>query len=208
MADSKTIIFDFDGTIADSLPVVLAIYTELLPGKKEITHEEIHRLRRMPLQKITAELGISMWKLPFLLRRGRKLMRVRIHTVEIFPDIAEVIKKLHASGHTLYLVSSNSTENVQMFLREKQLMQYFVEARGFPGIHKKTKALKKLTKQYKFDLGRTYYIGDEVRDIVSAKRAGMRTVAVTWGFNDKKLLRNEDPDMVVDKPKDLLKKLK
>lgn len=208
MTKHKTIIFDFDGTIADSLPVVLDIYKELLPGKKKITHEEIHKLRRMPLQKITAELGISMWKLPFLLRRGRKLMKARIHTLEIFPDIAKVIKKLHTDGYALYLVSSNSTENVQMFLREKQLLQYFIEARGFPGLHKKEKALKKLTKRHKLDLNHAYYVGDEVRDMVAAKRASMHTVAVTWGFNDEELLQETGPDMLVRKPKELLKKFK
>jgi len=201
------IIFDFDGTVADSLPVVLDIYKELLPGKKEITHEEIHRLRRMPLQKITAELGVPMWKLPFLLRKGRRLMRVRIHTVEIFPGIAEAVQQLHASGNTLYMISSNSTENVQMFLREKQLLQYFMEARGYPGIHKKAKALKKLSKRHNFNLSETYYVGDEVRDMTAAKQAGMRTVAVTWGFNDRQLLQGTEPDILVEKPKDLIKKL-
>lgn len=200
-----TIVFDFDGTIANSLPVVIDIYKKLLPGKREITPSEMQRLRRLPLQKITAELDISFWKAPFLLRRGRKLMHARIHEVKIFDGISDVIQKLHSAGHELYVVSSNSTENVDIFLQDKDLRQYFKEVKGIAGISGKSKALKKMAKRNKFDLGATYYVGDEARDIVAAKRVGMQMVSVTWGFNDKELLQNLTPDYLIEHPKDLVK---
>jgi phosphoglycolate phosphatase len=114
-----TIVFDFDGTLANSLPTVIEIYKELLPGKHNITSRDIQKLRGMSVQKVTAELGISFWKVPFLLRRGRRMMHARIHEIDMFNGIPEVVHELKQRGYTLYVLSSNSTENVELFLQEK-----------------------------------------------------------------------------------------
>lgn len=200
-----TIVFDFDGTLADSLPVVIEVYKQLLPGQHDITPAKIQKLRRMSVQKVTAELGISFWKVPFLLRRGRTMMHARIHDVEIFPGIKDVVKELHTRGYTLYVLSSNSTENVEEFLQQKGLREYFTEVKGINGLFGKAKALKKMAKRDGFDLAKTYYVGDEARDIVAAKHVGMTMVAVAWGFNDKELLRDLKADWLIDEPQDLLK---
>ena len=48
------------------------------------------------------------------------------------------------------------------------------------------------------------YVGDEVRDIEAAKKAGIRIAAVTWGYNSKKALEAYKPDYLVTKPEELL----
>ena len=47
-------------------------------------------------------------------------------------------------------------------------------------------------------------IGDSMSDIRAGKRSGVRTVAVSWGFQDRELLSREDPDILIDDPEDLL----
>src|SRR5687768_16882531 len=105
----KTIIFDFDGTIADTLPVITKIYYEMFPNKAVMDKAALERLRLLPAQKIAKELGISGWKLPFMLRKGRKLMRMRMHEAELFEGMANIIQELHTRGYQLEVVSSNST---------------------------------------------------------------------------------------------------
>lgn len=199
-----TIVFDFDGTIADSMPVIIEIYKEMLPGKHSLDSVEVNKLKRMPIQKVAGYLDISFWKAPFLLRRGRKLMHDRITSIEIFDGVVETLKQLKDRGYEMHIVSSNSTDNLNLFLNHHGLKSNFVEVKGISNLFGKTRAIKKLVKKHNLDTRETYYVGDEARDIISAKKAGLIMVSVTWGFNDAALLRDLHPDFIVDKPEELL----
>jgi phosphoglycolate phosphatase len=50
-----------------------------------------------------------------------------------------------------------------------------------------------------------YYIGDEVRDIAAAAHAGIRSIAVSWGYSDRETLAAERPDHLVDAPEELVR---
>ena len=62
-----------------------------------------------------------------------------------------------------------------------------------------------LIKEYKLNLEEVIYIGDEDRDIIAAKRVGVKVIAVTWGYNSKEKLMKEKPDCLVSSPKELEK---
>ena len=49
------------------------------------------------------------------------------------------------------------------------------------------------------------YVGDFYTDIIAAKRAGMKSIAVTWGFSTKERLLQEKPDFIAEQPKDIWK---
>ena len=46
------------------------------------------------------------------------------------------------------------------------------------------------------------YVGDEVRDITGAKNAGVKVIAVAWGYNSRELLEKHKPDFPVDTPQE------
>jgi len=48
-----------------------------------------------------------------------------------------------------------------------------------------------------------YFVGDEVRDIEAGKKAGINTIAVSWGYNTKAALDKEHPDYLIDFPLEL-----
>lgn len=50
-------------------------------------------------------------------------------------------------------------------------------------------------------------MGDEIRDIEAAKKAGVGAVAVGWGYNILKILKEQNPDYLVRSPKELAKVL-
>ncbi len=201
------IIFDFDGTIADSLPATIAIFEELLRGGKPMTPEEVERLRGMSLLRVGAELRIVPWKAPLLLARGRSRMRRRMKTIPIFPGIAETIRQLRADGHTLYVVSSNSTQNIRIFLKQHKLDTEFVRLYGSAGIFGKTKLLRTMLRRTRVDHTNTYYIGDEVRDIEAAKKNSIKVIAVTWGYNNAAILHDHSPDVMAASPAEILNAL-
>src|SRR5882757_51124 len=110
------IIFDFDGTIADSLMVVLGIIHELTGHDMPQTAEEVERLRSMTLLQAAREANVRVGKVPFMVARGRRLMRTRMEDITAFKGIPEAITELHAQGHGLYIMSSNSVQNIEQFL--------------------------------------------------------------------------------------------
>jgi phosphoglycolate phosphatase len=203
----SVIIFDFDGTIADSLAVVLELFYEMT-GHPALTAEEIAVLRRTPsVRQVAKAVGITPRQIPRVLMKGRALMSSRLDEVRPFTGIDSVLAALHADGHRLLMISSNSRPNVEGFLRTHQLDQYFDEVYGGIGLLRKAGALAKVIRQNRSDPSECFYIGDEVRDILAAKKARVRSVAVAWGYNDYDILAAEQPFAVAKAPQDLLKLL-
>ncbi len=203
-----TVIFDFDGTIADSFAVVVAIIHKLTRRSELVTPEEIVRLRRLHPLELASELGIPRWRIPFMLVMGRREMGRRIGDVQLFGGMADAIAALHRQGNHLYIMSSNSSSNVRKFLRDKGLDKYFDrKIFGGIGLHGKAKVLRRLMRQQGMAPETCIYIGDEPRDITAAKAAGMRCIAVAWGFHSPKILHDHHPYAVVKTPEELLRAL-
>jgi phosphoglycolate phosphatase len=199
-----TLIFDFDGTIADSLPVIMKIFHELT-HTPPISEAEISRLRRLPLHDLARELHVAKWRMPLLVWRGRRVMKSRVSEVGIFADIHDVIEELHARGHTLMVMSSNETDTIKKFLKHNKLDTYFMQIYGGVGLFAKSKALKKIIHDNKINRDKCYYIGDEVRDIEAGLSARIKQIAVTWGYNDEQVLKVYYPTALVTSPKQLLR---
>jgi phosphoglycolate phosphatase len=199
----KTIIFDFDGTIADSFELALEIARELA----DISHvdkAEIERFRQMPLAKVVRELHVPIRLVPRLIIVGRQKMHERLGEVHPFPGITETLKGLHEDGNHLLVMSSNSEQNVRAFLRTTKLERYFDGVYGGASVLNKGSALKKVIKKNKIDKSSCYYVGDEVRDIVAASKAGAEPVAVAWGYQAPEALKHYHPAALVKDPAELL----
>ena len=199
-----TIIFDFDGTIADSFAVVVAIIHELTNRSELVTPEEIVKLRHMRLLDVAKAQKVPKWRIPFLLLRGRRMMAKKLNEVKVFGGMADTIKWAHADGHQLFIMSSNSTSNVQEFLHQHKLGKYFVKVYGGVGLLSKAKALRRILKVNQLDANSTIYIGDEPRDIQACAEVGIKCIAVTWGFNAEQLLKNHKPYALARTPEQLL----
>lgn len=197
---NKTVIFDFDGTIADSFEVVLAIFCKLT-GRQELPKAaEIEHLRQMPILKVAAALKIPRWRVPFLLMRGRKEMERHILEVAPFPGIATSLSALRENGCRLYIVSSNSTRNVERFLAQHQLAGYFDDVYGGVSIFGKAKVLRHIMHRHKLQTQQCIYVGDEARDILAARKAGVKCIAAVWGFSAAAPLAAQQPYAVADGP--------
>jgi phosphoglycolate phosphatase len=197
------IIFDFDGTIADSFGLAVHIYEQLLRSGELLPKEEIQRLRGMSMLHLALELKIAPWRVPFLLARGRTIMRRNIDSVEAFAGMPELIRELNADGHKLYIMSSNSVQNIRPLLKRYDVRKEFIKLYGGAGLLGKATLLKRVLKRQKLDSAQTFYIGDEVRDIEASKRAGIKVISVTWGYNSEAILREHQPDFVAKKPTDI-----
>jgi len=201
-----SVIFDFDGTIADSLPVVSELFYEWAKIEP-FSPEQIERLRNTALKDALKEVGIPLWRLPSLMVTARSKFGKRIADVPIFKGIPDILGQLHSDGYTLYLMSSNGPQNIRRFLRRHKIIQYFSGIHGNTGLFGKSAAIRTIIRKYKLDLPSCISIGDETRDVDAAKKARIKCVAVTWGYNGEKILREHKPDFMVHQPLELLKLL-
>lgn len=196
------IIFDLDGTIADSFEFVADFLAEKGDGQ-HLDSREKSELHGLSMFGMARRMGHPWWRLLRLLFEGRKQMGKVINEVPVFNGMPEVIRKLHAEGHELFIVSSNTSNNVRNFLHHHELHTYFLEVYGGASFHK-TGALKRLLKEQNLEVDTAIYVGDEVRDIKAAHAANMRIVAVSWGFASPNDLRNQRPTAIVNSPRELI----
>lgn len=202
----KVMLFDFDGTLADSIKLFETIYNDLSRKYKfpTLSVEEIERLRGMSAISVIRQLPISKIKLPFIYAEGKKEFKKNLEFVKPFEGMSNIISSL-SKKYTLGLVTSNDPTNVKKFLL-KHNMDYFDFVYSDGSLFGKGKILNDVVKKYKFKKRTVVYVGDEVRDIDAAREAGIRVVSVTWGFNSKKVLKENNPTFVIENQKDLVEK--
>jgi len=196
------LIFDFSGTISDSLEVSIEILNKFLKERKKvpITREEI---RLHGLEYLAKKANISDLSIYILLIKSRKEISRRIGKLFTFPKMIDVIEKL-SRNNILGIISSNSKSNIKVFLGKHKMADYFKFISDEKDWFGKDKKIIKILQEYNLKKSETYYIGDEGRDIEAAKKAGVRSIAVTWGFDSKKNLKKSNPDFIVDAPTELL----
>lgn len=202
-----SVIIDFDGTIADSLPVIINLFYKW-SRREKFTKEEIESLRNMSAKEVIKAVGVPLWRAPSLLAKGRRDFTKYIGQVKVFTGMPEAITALHTQGNKLYLMSSNSSENIHKYLKIHKIDQYFEHVYGNAGLFNKSKAMKRLIKRYKINRQHCYSIGDETRDVEAAKKARITSIAVDWGFNGSEILKKQNPDHLISKPSDLLNIIK
>lgn len=203
----QAVIFDFDGTIADSLPAVIQVFEALTGQPERYSARQIEAFRDLSVPELVRALKVPRWKVPLLLMRGRKLIRSHLHGIPLHAGISEVIKKLYEDNVPMYVLSSNSTENVHSYLRRQGLQQYFGGAYGGASLLGKAPRLLKLIDNENLDISRSWYVGDEIRDVSAARAVGLQVASVAWGYNTRAVLATKRPDAIVDTPAELLRLL-
>jgi phosphoglycolate phosphatase len=198
------VIFDFDGTVADSFTESLLAYNRVAPRLRlrRILEGEIANLRLMGAGQLMQALGIPMWKLPRLMIAVRADLHDHFYTVKPVPGIAEAVDRLRQFGCHLAIVTSNSEENVRNFFGRHGIEGFDTVVAG-ASIFGKATRLRRLIKTARADRSTSVYIGDTVPDIRAAREAGTLAVGVAWGFSDPSLLTAEAPDALVDATSDL-----
>lgn len=198
----ETIIFDFDGTLVDSFPVALDIFYALTHSDP-LPRQDMTRLRGMTLVQVAKELRIPTYSIPFLLFRGRRVMRKRMTEVDMIAGMEAVIRDL-ARTHKLFILSSNSPANITMILERHDIRGCFEEIHGNVPLLAKSRALRQLLRKKALKKPEVWYVGDEARDIESAHKNGIKSIAVSWGYNNIHILSQHTPTALVFSTVELL----
>jgi phosphoglycolate phosphatase len=195
------LLFDFDGTIADSFHLGIKIANRLAPkyGLSQFTDDDFKRFRSLPMHKVLKELKIPFYKIPGAIKLALSEYHHLLSELEPCEEVLEMLNSLKDMQIPMALLSSNDTKNLHGFLKRFGIDEFrWVE--GTSGILKKANRICQQLKKHGLKPSQVIYVGDEVRDIEAAKKCGIRVIAVTWGFQTTELLCSHNPDYLVDKP--------
>jgi len=202
----RTLIFDFDGTLANTLEESRRIFNQLGQdyGMREVLPEELPDLRHMSLKELLQHLNIPKHRVPSLIARGTSLMRGNIANLPLIEGIGEVIPQLRAKADSFGILTSNASTNVDLFLRAHGLRSHFDFISSTSKLTGKAKHLRAIRKTFSLKSQEMLYVGDEIRDIKASKKAGIPVAAVTWGFNSPEVLAAENPEHLIHQPNEFL----
>ncbi len=208
MGKNLTVIFDFDGTLANTMDLVMSIYNEHAEsfGSLTVDKSELTELRRLGYKKAMKAKKIRWSMLPRMVLFLSKEMKLRMDEVPPYPGVVEMLKKLQEKGVSIGVLTSNNAQLVQDFFKSNNfpLFDFIVSEKTLFG---KEKALKKIMKRHDLNKDDVIYVGDEPRDVVSCNKAGVKIYGVAWGFAGEEGLEATPPDKLVYSSDELFKEI-
>lgn len=204
----KLVIFDFDGTLADSFPWVVGIadhVTEKYQYRK-IETSDIDSYRAYGAKEMIKRTGVPIWRLVPVVRYVRRLMTENIDQITLFEGIDQVLQRLSKEGVALAVVTSNSCENVRKVLGAEIAgkIQYYECGVSLFGKAPKFRRIVRKSGVKPMDI---LCIGDEIRDIEAAKKVRIPSGAVAWGYTDIETLEALRPDEVFASVEEIFEKI-
>lgn len=199
--------FDFDGVVIDSLDRLLAqciaAQAELNDGRPP-TADDFRTIENLTFEELARLIGVSEENVEWFEVVVHQKQERDETTCSLFPAIGPVIRQL-AQDHIITVITSSDSGAVEAEATRLELGWPVVARVLGPDFAKaKRDRIRQACRAFCFDRANTYMIGDAISDIREGKAAGVKTVAVTWGYQDKLLLANENPTHIIDHPEELL----
>lgn len=202
----KHIVFDFDGTIVDSLGLAVNLYNQMCHkyNLRPIEGSEIKSLKSLSIPELIKLFNVPLYLLPKMGVEFKRIYQKNVDHLREIDGIQGIILELKKLGYPLSIISSNSVANIQQFLLNTKI-DVFDHIYSSKALFGKQSIINQVVKKLNIKKDQMIYIGDELRDIVSCRKAGVKIIAVTWGFDSAELLSSGNPDYVANEPNDILK---
>ncbi|MBA4396656.1 MAG: hypothetical protein C0394_04640 [Syntrophus sp. (in: bacteria)] len=202
--DKKLFLFDCDGVLVDSLDVFEGTVRECLAviGQPIIkSREDFLDLFDDNFYSAIVQKGVDLDA--FMQAAVPILARVNYSEMNEVPGLAPVVAAM-SSSHFLAIISSGGEKTIRNQLAHFGFDGCFETILGSDFMLSKIDKIHHALTAFQADKDQTYYICDTTGDVREAKTAGIRTVAVTWGWHSRKRLAAARPDYLVDQPHELL----
>ena len=213
MKKYDTIIFDFDGTLLDTLKDLM-ISVNFVLDKYDFPFRNIDEIRRFVgngvarLIELAIPEGLNNPKYEECLVDFRNHYSVNMqNNTDSYEGINEILEQLSKEGYKIG-VASNKFDEALKELNKVYFGEYIKVAIGQSEKIRKKPApdiVFKVLEELGSTVDKAIYVGDSEVDVKTAKNSGLICVGVTWGFRDKEVLEREGADYIIDRPKQLLK---
>ncbi|WP_031518019.1 HAD-IA family hydrolase [Desulfofalx alkaliphila] len=204
----NTVLFDLDGTLIDSLPLIKRTYKRVFEqmnipwGQGDVMQWVGRALRDIGIHFAGADREEDFFK---LYQHYYSLDHDRYTTA--YPGTMEMLARLREQGIVMGVVTSKSTKVAQRsidFLGMDKYMQVLIGAQDVDKHKPQPEPIFAALERLKRRPEQTMYVGDSPFDIMAAKAAGVKSVAVPWGIAKKESLLKHQPDLILDSWDDLL----
>lgn len=202
----KIVILDFDGTIADTRPVILNTFHRTLDAMNLPQHSD---------DEIAATIGLPLLKaFPTLEPMNKEMAAVCTATyrrifedvnaeigVPMFPHVADTLRQMHDKGCILTIATSRGYKSAAEFIRNFHLddiITFIIAAEDVKHAKPDAEPVEKTLKHYELKPEDAVVIGDTHFDILMGRNAGCATIGVTYGNGSRESLVEAGADYVVD----------
>jgi 2-phosphoglycolate phosphatase len=213
---SRAVLFDFDGTLADTAPDLAAAVNRM---RKEQGQEPLPLERLRPFASagarglVHAAFGVKPEDPEYKALRESFLdfyaERVCKETT-LFPGIAELLGELRSRDIRWGVVTNKATRFTEQILLSLQLKPDCVACGDTtPHLKPHPASLLHAAEQLNLPPASCYYLGDDLRDMKAAHAAGMHAIAVEWGYHHPESggPGTWEAEAVIAHPLDLIKHL-
>lgn len=201
----RLVIFDFDGTLSDSGDWFLSIADELADrfNFKHVTDDEVEALRGQTTMQVLRYLGIPRWKLPRIARYVQRRFGEEAAKIALFPGVPEMLARLKDAGVRIVVCTSNNESNARAVLGPANVAQieWFEAGASLFG---KARKFRRILRKFDTRPQDALSIGDETRDIVAARKVGVRCGAVLWGYANPAILGAMEPEAMFHHPDEII----
>ncbi len=191
----KLVIFDWDGTVVDSVSKIVAC-KQFLAIKYSLTvpaYEVVKSVIGLPFKEAMSLCfpAVESELLSQLMREFRELMQTDAYQAKPFPDVVSVLEALKTDGLTLVVATSKSRAELDSALKYTQLSRFFDLTCCGENFKEKPDPtmLHFILNRYGIAPEDSLMIGDTVTDIQFACNAHVPVASVTFGVHDRKVLQ-------------------
>ncbi len=199
LTTKKVIIFDFDGVLADSFDY---LYSLIKDGMKHIglsfTKDQYRDLFIGNIHQGFKNFINDEIKYPaFAEFRKANFDRNYYNEergVKLFPEAPAFLKKI-SKKYILTIASSGQKITLETLLKKNRIRSLFSLILANTATTKE-ETMKEILNKFRVNPRQTFFITDTVGDIKAAKKIGLKTIAVTWGFHNINYLVTAKPDNI------------
>lgn len=206
----KFIIFDFDGTLADTTRGIVKCYNASLEimGLPAVDPGTIAQTIGLPLREsFRTGMSVPEERLDEATNTYRSIFEsVAMPCVDGFEGVLDALSTLSSMGMKMVIASSRGTPSLLLLSNRLGIDRYISEMWGVDKVeHAKPhpEMVLRLMEKFGYEASETLVVGDTVYDLQMGKSAGCKVCAVTYGNHSRELLMTENPDFIVDNLREL-----
>ena len=214
MTKFKHIIFDFDGTLADTSRIILSTMQATMrqKGLRIASPRAIRRVVGFPLKECFTHIypGISekdALECTHIYNEIFNSYKSSL-TPTLFPQVSETLDTLDQHGITMSVASSRCHKSLIELLELLKVRHHFAMIVVVDNVDKAKpdpEVILYTLKAMAIDANDAIMVGDMPVDVATGQNAGVKTCAVTYGNSPKKDLKKSHPDYLIDNFNQLLK---
>lgn len=206
----RTALFDLDGTLIDSIRLILNSYHHTLTQHNLPARTDEDWLKGVgtPLAVQFSEWRKSPEVLEALIATYREYnLKYHDSMVTVYPGVLEAVREIKAAGIQTGLVTSKNRLGALRGLKLvglEALMDVLVCADEVTNPKPHPEPVEKAVALLGADPASTVYVGDSIHDMHSGRAAGVKTAAALWGPFGRHHLESASPDYWLETPRDLV----